>query len=33
VIAIDDQLFLGNGPRVGDLLADLRDQLAAVPSP
>ncbi|MEL6981140.1 MAG: hemin ABC transporter substrate-binding protein, partial [Actinomycetota bacterium] len=31
VLTYDDQLLLGNGPRVGDLLTDLRAELADVP--
>ncbi|MEM7322960.1 MAG: ABC transporter substrate-binding protein [Actinomycetota bacterium] len=33
VITYDDQLLLGNGPRVGELLADLSSELAAVSRP
>lgn len=33
VLSYDDQLLLGNGPRAGELLAELRAELAAVPSP
>ncbi len=33
VLTYDDQLLLGNGPRVGDLLAELQAELAAVPRP
>ncbi|MEM9566205.1 MAG: ABC transporter substrate-binding protein, partial [Actinomycetota bacterium] len=33
VLTYDDQLLLGNGPRVGDLLAELQAELAAVTRP